>query len=96
VVNGNQKTVDPFTGTSVVFPIKTGWNFLGTGGIRNCPAAMNGAPAKTAEIPPITFKKSLLDSPGFLVGEAPSKPVLKPLPQQFVRSEHDRHSFEKV
>ena len=96
MVNGNQKTVEPFTGTSVVFPIKSGWNFLGTGGIRNCPAAMNGAPAKTAETPPMIFRKSLLDNPDFFAGAAPSKPVLKLLPQQFVKSEHERHSLEKV
>ncbi|OFX15962.1 hypothetical protein A3K71_00550 [archaeon RBG_16_50_20] len=44
----------------------------------------------------MTFKKSLLDKPGFLVGEAPSKPVLRSLPQQFAGSEHERHWFEKV
>jgi hypothetical protein len=42
----------------------------------------------------MTFRKSLLERPGFLAGEAPSKPVFDP--QQLARSEHERHLFEKV
>ena len=75
LVKGNQKNVDPLTGTSVVFAISDSLNSVGTEGIRYWPAAANGAAASTAETPPITFRKSLLDIPGFLPADAPSNAV---------------------
>jgi hypothetical protein len=43
--------------------------------MRNWPAAAKGAAARTAETPPIIFKKPRRDNPGFLLGVAPSKSV---------------------
>lgn len=97
-MNGNQKIVEPFTGTSSFFAIKTGLNFVETVGMRNDPATAKGASARTAETPPIIFRASRLERPFFFVGEAPSNSVLSPrevvLPQQFARSEQARHALE--
>ncbi len=64
--------------------------------MRNCPAAAKGAAARTAETPPIIFRKSRLDNPGFLLGDAPSNSVLRELPQQFAKSAQERHELEKL
>jgi len=40
------------------------------------------------------FKKSLRDSPGFLLGVAPSNSLINELPQQFVKSAQLRQSLE--
>jgi hypothetical protein len=55
---------------------------------------MNGAAARTAETPPIIFRKSLRDNPGFFDGLPPSNAVVSALPQQFRKSVHPRQELE--
>jgi hypothetical protein len=73
-VNGNQKTIDPFTGTSEVFAINCSWNFDGTLGIKYWPRFKNGASARIAETAPMIFRNVLRVSPDLLSGDAPSNP----------------------
>jgi hypothetical protein len=96
-VNGNQKIVEPLTGTSSFFAIRTGLNFVDTVGIRYEPPAAKGASARAAETPPIIFRASRLERPFFFVGEAPSNSVSNPvegvLPQHFAKSEQERQAL---
>ncbi len=58
------------------------------------PAAANGAAARTAETPPMIFRKSRRDMLGFVAGDAPSNSVASELPQQLRKSVQERQLLE--